>query len=165
MTRCSWSFVLVWLIALCGLFGVVTATAEAATIVASSKEELHRVALSHRAWNQRTDVYAKEYVYPSKWPLTLDGCGTQVDGKPISPTQLARRPDLFWKLEPLDGQPVEPLSVRSRDASGDWTCAPKTILPALGRWRVTVSAFVSGEPPRRGVARDDVQGHCGRRRG
>jgi hypothetical protein len=124
------------------IYGALAASsASATTIVPRSDETLDRVALSHRAWNQTTDTYDRAYVYPTSWSLRLNGCGTLVDGAPVNPNSVSQ-PDIYWHFEPLGSQPVEPFNVRSRGSDGNRKCDPTATLPALGRWRVTVSVFL-----------------------
>lgn len=91
-----------------------------------------RADLSSDAWDARRDTYDRDYVYPATRPLRLDGCASRVDGVPVADSPL---PGPSWTLEPLDRQHDGRIEVRPRVG----VCAKTVALPALGRWRITLT--------------------------
>ena len=92
---------------------------------------LPRADASSAAWSKRSDTYSREYVYPTSWLVRVSGCSSQAGpGQPVLPATLT------FRLEPLDGQPgAVPIELGSVPGQ----CVRTAALPALGRWRVTLT--------------------------
>ena len=90
-----------------------------------------RAVLSTSAWSQATDTYDTVYVHPRSWSLKLIGCRSRPT--PEEQALLAPIASYAWRLDPLDGQAPEPLLTEVD------RCTTAVELPALGRWRVTLT--------------------------
>lgn len=91
-----------------------------------------RAAGSTPAWDAGRRTYDRAYVYPTRWEVRLDACGSRVDDAPIAGSN---QPGPTWVLEPLDGQASGPVTRTA--ATGQ--CAATVPLNVLGRWRVTTA--------------------------
>jgi hypothetical protein len=123
----------------CDLIG--SSSKDRGSAVAISKVALQgRAALATDAWSEMPDSYDAAYVNPETWPLRLAGCDSKIEGVPVPQSAL---PGPSWLLEPLDGQHGAPIRVRAKVGR----CATTVALPALGRWRVTLTVRDAQDVP------------------
>lgn len=128
-------FIRIWLFAIPMLLMTCAAAQAAPSAVIRAVRLMPRADLSTAAWSKSKDTYSDRYVHPRSWAVQLNGCGSR---DPSAPVQLPPAvPVLLWRLEPLEGQP-HATAVAVGAAPGE--CATDTTVPALGRWRVTLTA-------------------------
>jgi hypothetical protein len=83
-----------------------------------------------KAWSTGADNYRRSYVHPTKWYVSLDGCGSTG-----GTDRYGRAAAIVyeWRLEPLDGQAEGTVTASSNN------CKAYAVVDALGRWRAGVS--------------------------
>jgi hypothetical protein len=111
-----------------------TSDAPPPPVAVANIQLIGRAATSHAAWDPTLDTYRRGYVYPPGHSLSLNACGSTIDGLPARGASVVA--GVRWRLVPLAGQRDAPIDV---PPSSIGSCATIGALPALGLWRIVLT--------------------------